>query len=337
MKQPIIKLSSFLFFLLAMTVILIPVVVFGDQGAGNTPLTGYNLPKASVATPTQLVYPIDVLLVDGSQQCRVISSSTSASYFVPTKYADLEWTAFAAHYPLQTLPACCGNGLCETAGLGAYKETVNNCLNDCQVGYCGNSVCDTGETTVSCSFDCTYGACLKDSNEIGWITICPGFIDQFNCDATHCIWSGNTCTAKVAPAVETCNQTQTLSVCNAIWGCIWCAGCHRNYWWCGDDICSSTISENSTSCPQDCGGVYCGDGICNNGENCVSCVDDCANCPSVCGNGACDWDETCACCSSDCGVCDYSCLGPSGCEVYNRSVDCNTAGGGCSWGRPLCN
>ena len=41
------------------------------------------------------------------------------------------------------------------------------------------------------------------------------------------------------------------------------------------------------------GGPYCGDGSCNNGENCNSCSKDCGNC---CGKGKCDNGENWASC-----------------------------------------
>ncbi|MFH1316243.1 MAG: S8 family serine peptidase [Candidatus Woesearchaeota archaeon] len=41
---------------------------------------------------------------------------------------------------------------------------------------------------------------------------------------------------------------------------------------CGDGVCG--VDENVT-CPQDCGDVWCGDGICNNNETNMSCTYDC--------------------------------------------------------------
>lgn len=55
----------------------------------------------------------------------------------------------------------------------------------------------------------------------------------------------------------------------------------------------------------------CGDGICDPGDNCGNCQNDCqcgryercdgAMCRTYCGNGRCDGDETCGSCWSDCG------------------------------------
>ena len=46
----------------------------------------------------------------------------------------------------------------------------------------------------------------------------------------------------------------------------------------------------------------CGDGTCNNGENCTSCSRDCGVCPPAlfCGDGTCNNGETRASCPTDC-------------------------------------
>src|SRR5262245_29712733 len=46
---------------------------------------------------------------------------------------------------------------------------------------------------------------------------------------------------------------------------------------CGDNVCNSSIGENSSTCPYDCpgGAGFCGDGVCNAGEDTNSCSSDC--------------------------------------------------------------
>jgi len=56
---------------------------------------------------------------------------------------------------------------------------------------------------------------------------------------------------------------------------------------------------------------WCGDGTCDEGENCESCADDCGPC---CGNGLCDHEETACACPADCGdPCEGRECGDDGC------------------------
>ena len=47
---------------------------------------------------------------------------------------------------------------------------------------------------------------------------------------------------------------------------------------------------------------FCGDGVCDSGENCLNCPQDCGVC-FYCGDGVCNGNETCSSCPQDCGVC----------------------------------
>ncbi len=49
---------------------------------------------------------------------------------------------------------------------------------------------------------------------------------------------------------------------------------------------------------------FCGDYICNNGESCSTCSNDCGDCTTeFCGDGSCNNGESCSTCSNDCGSC----------------------------------
>ncbi|MBK8255675.1 MAG: hypothetical protein IPK82_23795 [Polyangiaceae bacterium] len=50
------------------------------------------------------------------------------------------------------------------------------------------------------------------------------------------------------------------------------------------------------------GGPTCSNGLCETGESCASCPDDCP-CEVQCPNGSCSDGETCSNCQADCGVC----------------------------------
>src|SRR3989344_8895732 len=71
---------------------------------------------------------------------------------------------------------------------------------------------------------------------------------------------------------------------------------------CGDAVCDA--GETCSSCSEDCGICICGDALCEGDETCDICPEDCGACGgSFCGDAVCDIDETCASCSEDCGAC----------------------------------
>jgi surface antigen len=92
---------------------------------------------------------------------------------------------------------------------------------------------------------------------------------------------------------------------------------------CGDGGCNN--GENCSSCPQDCGACeWCGDGKCNNGENCSSCSQDCGAC-EWCGDGKCNNNENCSTCAGDCG----SCCPNGACDYGENCSTCSQDCGGC--------
>jgi hypothetical protein len=64
---------------------------------------------------------------------------------------------------------------------------------------------------------------------------------------------------------------------------------------------------------------YCGDGHCDEGEDCANCEVDCGVCPSVCGDNKCEGVEDCSTCPQDCGIC--SC-GDGWCSDLENCVLC---------------
>jgi MYXO-CTERM domain-containing protein len=83
---------------------------------------------------------------------------------------------------------------------------------------------------------------------------------------------------------------------------------------CGNGKCEN--NENCSNCSQDCGSC-CGNGACDNGENCGSCSKDCGSC---CGNGQCDNGENCSTCDKDCG----KCCGNGACDYGEQCETCPT-------------
>ena len=72
---------------------------------------------------------------------------------------------------------------------------------------------------------------------------------------------------------------------------------------CGNGTCED--GEDCSTCEQDCGTCepQCGNGDCEDGEDCSNCRQDCGECAAECGNGNCESGETCASCPNDCGDC----------------------------------
>lgn len=96
---------------------------------------------------------------------------------------------------------------------------------------------------------------------------------------------------------------------------------------CGDGICNG--SDTTANCPQDCGS-FCGDGACNGNEGSYNCANDCG---SVCGDGVCNGSENGSNCSYDCGYCgDNICNGSEGTTTCPN--DCGTicGDGACNGG-----
>ncbi len=310
------------FIILAGAAVLLP--FFAESQIGiNTLDGGWNVP------PSTLRSSIAVPIV-GQSNCKVKNNSTTKSYFIPTKYATTEWIYCPAispdqayRCPIDLKSGCCGDGFCDYGNLG---ETAANCPSDCQTtSYCGNSDCESGETVANCFYDCTYGACT-------W-PVCEGLIASACASYLPCTWDPSRgldgeCTTKININPLMCWSNQTEAACNAN-QCDWIPSMHRIYLWCGDNICSSLIQENSTNCPPDCGGAYCGDSICSSSETCSSCSADCGACTS-CGDGICNGSEDSCSCSADCGAVNPRCLAtdPDGlnnvCDHHRTQNTCIT-------------
>jgi len=83
---------------------------------------------------------------------------------------------------------------------------------------------------------------------------------------------------------------------------------------CPNAICDP--GEDCGSCPEDCGDC-CGNTICEADEDCGSCPEDCGNC---CGNAICEADEDCSSCPEDC-VCPSIC-GDGVCSPDETCLSC---------------
>lgn len=181
----------------------------------------------------------------------------------------------------------CGNGLCDIG------ETKVNCPEDC---HCGDGICDPCETSLSCLADCIEPFCgdlvcsSDESFQTCWIDCgCPGsqVCYREKCRAITC-FSDVDCDDSDPCTIDTC--TDGSCIYTAITACIDDDGC-----------CPSNC--NSTN-DNDCEAV-CGNGICEPGENCSNCL---ADCPCKVG-------ETCV--EGECQIIVITCLSDLDCDDAN--------------------
>ncbi len=98
---------------------------------------------------------------------------------------------------------------------------------------------------------------------------------------------------------------------------------------CGDGFCDTQF-ESSVNCPTDCGGVTCGNFICDIGENAESCASDCTG--AICGNAICESSENTITCMVDC-IC-----GNNTCDTGESDATCPVdCAGGAVCGDGACN
>ena len=148
-----------------------------------------------------------------------------------------------------------------------------------------NSVCDCEydetkkEVLEVCDYKCEDGKCVpRPSCDVGSV-----------CKTTENIYcSGNDLMKDTIyyRYDENCNcvkaETQTVKLQTCEYGCQNGACLSPPPGYCGDGICQD--DENQITCPQDCGGTtpgpVCGNGICEPGETWENCPQDCAPSPT---------------------------------------------------------
>ena len=218
---------------------------------------------------------------------------------------------------------CCGDGVCDEA----QGEDCDACAEDCGCG-CGE-VCEAG----GCVFTACEGlACGEDSCGGS----CGECLAHHVCEAGACVYTP-WCGDYVCGEGEDCSSCPLDCVCGcgescAAGACVFtaCEGMQ-----CGEDGCGGSCGD----CPEHhvcTGGAcvhvpFCGDGACDEGEDCVSCTEDCGDC---CGDGACDasLSEDCDTCAEDCAcgcgeVCEEGACVFTACEGLACGED--GCGGSC--------
>jgi hypothetical protein len=179
-----------------------------------------------------------------------------------------------------------------------------------------DEACRDGRCVDSCEDDCEWGERECDGNDV---QICGYFDDDVCLDWDEIECDGDCedgyCVDGCDPHYENSYRcygawSQRIYIdeeCDDSWvdweyceaGCT-NGRCRNNY--CGDNVCNN--GETCLNCEQDCGRCdTCGDGYCNYGETCNTCEEDCGSCPG-CGDGYCSASEDCLICEEDCGECD---------------------------------
>lgn len=153
---------------------------------------------------------------------------------------------------------------------------------------CGDGLCGRGETSSTCPTDCRQGC-----GDITGVGCCDGSV------LTWCEANGEV--KQIFCGGDSCGWADDLG-----------------YYDCG----RAAVSDPSGRYPIGCGriGQSCGDGVCDPGEDAVTCAADCRVSQAVCGNGACEAGEDCLNCRGDCPECDAE-------EIIARAGNGCVAGG----------
>ena len=202
----------------------------------------------------------------------------------------------------------CGDGIC----VGPC-ESMESCPVDCAPH--GDGICQPGETPctspIDCCGTCGDGICMTVSADDG--TVC--------CNETI-----HTCPqdCMVACGDAVCSPGEDPCDCP-----VDCCGT------CGDGVCAEYVVDGEiccnegTTCPEDCAGPVCGNGVCEPGETPLSCPQDCEH--FVCGNGACEPGEEADGedpCPVDCAPACGDCVCDDGEAFDTCPIDCGFCGDG---------
>ncbi len=192
--------------------------------------------------------------------------------------------------------------------------------------FCGNGICNTGETYVSCPADCPPPAPVPGDG----LCDLPGGED--------CLTSGGDCVGQITSdcAPNACILMGTPQCNNPNWNCngVFGLGLCSQYGDCaslpgnfvhdasGDSTCSG-LEPCCIEVPSTCGNGYC-DII--YGENCGNCVQDCVNNVPTCGadyicTNMDDWGiPDVPECLASCGSADGRCFDMQGCPSTMYTV-----------------
>ena len=259
------------------------------------------------------IKPITLGGWDSFSMQRTITTTTATTIYIAFGY-DIVWETQRTHYfdsvTLTGVPIQCGNGVC-FAG-----EDACNCPDDCAPAPASELTCDDGKDDDCDGFtDCADTDCSMAIECLG--IICDG---DLICETGE---NGCDCPSDCGPAPlheSNCDNGQDED-CDGLIDCDDFVDCGFNPVCmgtgnCGNGTCDD--GEDCSTCPLDCpqgSGASCGNGVCEagNGEDCVSCPQDCNGVqggkPSkrfCCGDG--DGNNPVGCGDLRCSADGNSCL-----------------------------
>jgi len=221
--------------------------------------------------------------------------------------------------------------------MGAHWECKNNeCIEACGEDKCGNNICDTeiGEDYINCPSDCRDDHC--DDGTVPMCDMLPP-----NCAPGELLAYYNNCYACVNPA--TCKpvpeRCQSNEECGEGFICTEDGTCKAIQFDCREDAdcpelplpinCEGHWECQENQCIPVCNDFYCGDGVCNEGENYDNCSEDC-------GVNECETDRDC----DDGNLCTVNACSNGMCVSMGircpQGLECNPDTGECEDGRPVC-
>ncbi|MFA5175862.1 MAG: C25 family cysteine peptidase [Candidatus Nanoarchaeia archaeon] len=206
---------------------------------------------------------------------------------------------------------------CTSLGL-TCSESERNCVNTCTPkSYKG---CLASNPNNVIWYDsCNVAREIAETCQQGWTCVnaqcvksCVTHSYKF-CNTDHNVWWRNSCNEYEGIAERClsneCYEGKCVAILCSSHKSKICEG--NSLWWynsCGNREDMIERCNSSSPCVTPVGCVkteHCGDGACNYGEVCNTCVIDCGECKQgeFCGDWKCNNNETCDTCSQDCGVC----------------------------------
>ena len=217
----------------------------------------------------------------------------------------------------------CGGGCCDDECDEGWKKDYR-CDGDWRQKKWVSEDCDTDWIDYEfCQYGCDDDRCNREDTTDNDCS--PGYTNSYRCSGT---WKQRQyrkadCSTEWRN-YEVCSNGCSGGVCNLL--------PPMPQPRCGDALCNN--GETCATCSQDCGQCMptarCSDAMCNGAETCATCPSDCGPCQmTTCGDAMCNGAETCATCPSDCGSCRITQCGDALCNGAETCSTCSQDCGSC--------